>query len=182
MTRFHFERPDGNPRTAQNILIHLNEFVPPQGFGGDGVAPPPITGNKILAIYPPLGDTDYANYKFYQVNRGEFATPQTDFIWEITDSVGPGVFQEASGFDIRPFLSNERDIANARLTGNDFDPQFAGSLTNTMQLSDDQLHLFMVDFTTKLINEWVLSAPRAFPPDGTPPDFTFYQLKLISEI
>ena len=37
MTRFHFERPDGPPNNnAQNILIHLNEFVPPQGYGGGG--------------------------------------------------------------------------------------------------------------------------------------------------
>ncbi len=41
MTRFHFERPDGNPQNAQNILIHLNEFVPPQGYGG-GVTPPAV--------------------------------------------------------------------------------------------------------------------------------------------
>jgi len=32
LTRFHFERPDGNPKGAQTILIHLNEFVPPQGY------------------------------------------------------------------------------------------------------------------------------------------------------
>ncbi len=46
MTRFHFERPDGNPKNAQNILIHLNEFVPPQGFGGGGTPPP--AGNSML--------------------------------------------------------------------------------------------------------------------------------------
>lgn len=41
MTRFHFERPDGPPSSnAQNILVHLNEFVPPQGYGGGGGAPP----------------------------------------------------------------------------------------------------------------------------------------------
>ena len=34
MTKFHFERPDGIRGNPQNILIHLNEFVPPQGFGG----------------------------------------------------------------------------------------------------------------------------------------------------
>jgi len=39
LTRFHFERPDGNPTAAQNILIHLNEFVPPQGFAGEVIEP-----------------------------------------------------------------------------------------------------------------------------------------------
>jgi len=38
MTRFHFERPDGTSR-GQNILEHLNEFVPPQGYGGHGISP-----------------------------------------------------------------------------------------------------------------------------------------------
>ena len=46
MTRFHFERPDGNPKTAQNISIHLNEFVPPQGFGA--VTPPPGTTGALV--------------------------------------------------------------------------------------------------------------------------------------
>lgn len=33
MTRFHFERPDESPdSSAQNILQHLNRFIPPQGF------------------------------------------------------------------------------------------------------------------------------------------------------
>ncbi len=45
MTRFHFERPDGPPsNSAQNILIHLNEFIEPQGYGG-GAGIPPITGD-----------------------------------------------------------------------------------------------------------------------------------------
>ena len=43
MTRFHFERPDGRPK-GENILIHLNEFVPPQGYGGGAVIPPVVNG------------------------------------------------------------------------------------------------------------------------------------------
>lgn len=35
MTRFHFERPDGQPNIdVQNISRHLNPFIPPQGFTG----------------------------------------------------------------------------------------------------------------------------------------------------
>jgi len=45
LTRFHFERPDGIQGSAQNVLIHLNEFVPPQGYAG-GVSPP--TGGTAL--------------------------------------------------------------------------------------------------------------------------------------
>lgn len=45
MTRFHFERPDRLQSNAQNISIHLNEFVPPQGIGG--TTPPLIEGSWI---------------------------------------------------------------------------------------------------------------------------------------
>jgi len=46
LTRFHFERPDGPPRNnAQNILVHLNEFVPPQGYGG---VTSPIAGDALV--------------------------------------------------------------------------------------------------------------------------------------
>lgn len=43
MTRFHFERPDGLSGNTQNILVPLNEFVPPQGIGGV-VIPPTVNG------------------------------------------------------------------------------------------------------------------------------------------
>jgi len=153
------------PQSSGGSIV-ANTIHTPQGTILD---PMIIQEDPILAIYPPLGDIDYSRYKFYQVNKGEFTEAQTDFIWEITDSVGPGVFQEASGFDIRPFLSNERDLTQARDTGNSFAP-----LTNTqvMQMSDDQLHLFIWALGG-VIQEWVLSAPAVFPPDGTSPDFTF---------
>lgn len=154
------------PQSFPGSLV-ANTIHVPQGFA----TAPAVAIDPLLAIYPPLGDTDYTNYKFYQVNNGEFDTPQTDFIWEITDTVGPGVFQEASGFDIRPFLNNERDLAQARVTGNTFDPEF---LLNVVQLSDDQLHLFGGEFTGT-IHEWVLPAPAVFPATGTPSDFTFSQ-------
>lgn len=47
MTRFHFERPDGIRGKPQTSLIHLNEFVPPQGFGGD-VIPPPVGESALV--------------------------------------------------------------------------------------------------------------------------------------
>jgi len=49
MTRFHFERSDGPPsNNAQNILVHLNEFVPSQGFAG-GEA---IVEQLLLDLFP----------------------------------------------------------------------------------------------------------------------------------
>lgn len=45
MTRFHFERPDGLQSDAQNILVHLNEIIPPQGLESGGVTPPPTVTN-----------------------------------------------------------------------------------------------------------------------------------------
>lgn len=49
MTRFHFERPDGPPNNnAQNILVHLNEFVPPQGF----ISAEAIPEQFLLDLFP----------------------------------------------------------------------------------------------------------------------------------
>jgi hypothetical protein len=138
-------------------------FGAPQGIGD---AP---AENLLLANFPLLGDTDFNRYKFYQVNKGEFAEAQSDFIWEITASVGPGVLQEASGFDIKPFGVG-RSLTNAIVTGNSFDPELT---INVFQLSDDELHLFGWEFSTGIIHEWVLSAPHVFPPTGTASDFQF---------
>ena len=144
-------------------------FWPPQGIAGGA---PPIIEDLLKALYPPLDNPNYLNHKFYQVNPGEFETPQTNFIWEITNSVGPGIFQQASGFDIRPFLSPipTNNLANAFDTGNDFEPGFS---LNVIQLSDDQLHLFGWEAVTGIIHEWVLSGPAVFPSDFTPSDFQF---------
>ncbi|MCZ6582884.1 MAG: hypothetical protein O6761_06910 [Thaumarchaeota archaeon] len=137
-------------------------------------APPPAILDPFLAIYPPIVDNNFANFKFFQVNRGEFATPQTGFIWEITGSVGPGVFQEASGFDIRPFVNSDlpTGIENAVDNNNTFDPVFVSGFLQVVQLSDDQLHLFCWEFGGN-IHEWILSAPHVFPADGTPSDNEF---------
>ena len=47
LTRFHFERPDGNPK-GENILLHLNPFIAPQGYGGGGDPPPPTNGLALV--------------------------------------------------------------------------------------------------------------------------------------
>ena len=56
MSRFHFERPDGIQGSPQNILIHLNEFVPPQGFGGAGV---PTFNDETYVISGDRGSVAY---------------------------------------------------------------------------------------------------------------------------
>jgi len=163
--------PQGFSKSQGQVIIGrppIPLFGGPQGIAA-GISAPV---DALLAIYPPLGDIDYSKYKFYQVNKGEFTEPQTDFIWEITDTVGPGVLTQASGFDIRPFLKDERDLSLARNTLNTFDPQISIIM---MQLSDDQLHLFAWEVFLGTIHEWVLSAPRVFPADGTPSDFQFTQ-------
>ena len=101
MTRFHFERPDGNQPNAQNISIHLNEFVPPQGRRG----PPAAVGDSILTLFPPIGDATFQFYKFYQIKPGQVPTTQTNMPVVIIDTLGAGILQQASGFDIRVFDS-----------------------------------------------------------------------------
>lgn len=104
MTRFHFERPDGPPsNNAQNILVPLNEFVPPQGYGV-GVAP--VLEDPLLALYPPIADNTFQFYKFYQIKKNQVPTTQTNMPLVIIDTVGSGIFQQASGFDVRAFDSN----------------------------------------------------------------------------
>ena len=145
-------------------------FAAPQGIAS-GIPSPQET--PFLNQFPPLGNITYDNYKFYQVNQGEFQNEVNNFIWEITDSVGPGVFLEPSGFDIRVFLQNEDSLPpNLTPTGNTFEP-ILGTNINTFQMSPDKLHLFAWAMTGNIIHEWVLSAPGIFPADGTPSDFTF---------
>lgn len=164
---WHPSPPQGFSKEQGQVIIGrptIALFESPQGISGESAA----AINPLLAIYPPLGDTDYTNYKFYQVNNGEFDIPQTDFIWQIQDVVGAGIFQTGGGDDIRPFLNNERDIEQSVVTSNTFDPGFA---FNAMQLSDDELHLFMWEAFD--IHEWILSAPGVFPDDFEPSDFQF---------
>lgn len=99
MTRFHFERPDGIQGSPQNILVHLNEFVPPQGFGV-------VTSNSLLAMYPPIADNTFQFYKFYQIKKNQVPSLQSNLPVVIIDSLPPGVIQNPSGFDIRVFDSS----------------------------------------------------------------------------
>lgn len=107
MTRFHFERPDGMSGNSQLILEHLNEFVPPQGIGGITTPSPPL--DRLIQVkYPPLADTDYQFYKFYQIKPGQITEENIGktIRIEIHDFLGPGVFLEPGGFDLRPFDEN----------------------------------------------------------------------------
>lgn len=97
MTRFHFERPDGPPSNdAQQILIHLNEFVPPQGYGGGGaVAKIHILAEDDISI---IVEVDWFNVSFAQripqtINGGQVPSPQTDFPLAVH-----GTFPELIGF------------------------------------------------------------------------------------
>ena len=172
MSMWHPDPPQGFSSEQGQVIIG-RPLIPligaPQGIGGT----PSPDRPSLLAVFPPLGDIDYDNYKFYQINIGEIPTPSGDVILEITDSVGPGIFQEASGFDIRAFAGIGRDITQTRDVGNKFKPEFSPTPdANIFQLSQDELHLFAWARTQNLIHEWVLSSPGVFPPDGTTADFT----------
>lgn len=160
--------PQGFSKSQSQVIIGrppIPLFGAPQGIG---VAAP--TGDNLLALFPPIGDIDYNNYKFYQVNKGQASGVQTNMPLLIIDTLPDNTLLEPSGLDIRAFASKGRDLSQARGTGVVFDPQL-GSI-EAMQLSDDQLHLFVWQANGP-IHEWVLSAPHVFPPDGTPSDFTF---------
>lgn len=93
--------------------------LPSQGIGGSVSAE-----SLLLAIFPPLADTDYQNYEFYQINKDEIPVPSGDVILEIIDSVGSGIFQEASGFDIRAFdsagVSIDYEVVSVNVSTGDF--------------------------------------------------------------
>lgn len=71
--------------------------LPSQGFGGM------IVGDPLLAIFPPIADATFQFYRFYQVKKGQVPTTQINMPLLITDTLGTGILQEASGFDIRAF-------------------------------------------------------------------------------
>jgi len=86
------------------MLFGKPNITPPQGFGN--VTPPePVILNPIKAVFPPLANPNYKFYKFYQINKDQILQPNMDFLWKIKDTVGPNVFLESSGFDIRVFDS-----------------------------------------------------------------------------
>lgn len=126
--------------------------------------------SKILINYPLSNDPSYSHLKHYQIDKNEFTTPQTNYFWKLTDTIGPGIIQNGSAHDIRVYSGDRRSLKAAQTTGNTFAP---GLPPGASQLSEDQLHLFIWQEQSTLIFEWVLSAPHVFPPDGTPPDFQF---------
>lgn len=154
----------------QQFKSNITTNYPPQGFESGGIAPP-VMGDPIKVSFPQIGDIDYLNYKFYQVNKGELPTPEIDYILEISDIIGAGKFLNMDGNDIRAFTGTGRDLANTINTLESFDPQLGGA--NVSQLSPDKLHLFVWVMNTNIIHEWVLSAPGVLPANGTPSDYTF---------
>ena len=89
------------PQQMQRSLS-TNSNYPPQGVGG---VAPPVQENPLLAIYPPIADNTFQFYKFYQIKKNQVPTTQTNMPLVIIDTVGSGIFQQASGFDIRAFDS-----------------------------------------------------------------------------
>ena len=79
--------------------------LPSQGVGGIGAAPPGGE-NPLLAIYPPIADATFQFYKFYQIKKSQVPSLQTNQPLVIIDTLGAGIIQEASGFDIRVFDSS----------------------------------------------------------------------------
>jgi len=99
---FRPEPPQGFSKSQSQVVIGrppIPLFGAPQGIKGV-IPPPPIIQNPIKINYFPIGDTDYAKYKFYYVKKGQLVTPTTLEI-EVEDTLGPGVFLEPSGYDIR---------------------------------------------------------------------------------
>lgn len=74
MTRFHFERPDGIAGNPQNILIHLNEFVPPQGIGSGGGSQ-----QTVLMNYENSFQKLWTQRIARTIQVGQVPSPQTDF-------------------------------------------------------------------------------------------------------
>lgn len=66
---------------------------------------PVAVSNNLHVLFPPIGDSDYRFYKFYQVNRNQSVGEYTDLPLVVVDHLEPGVIQEAPGNDIRVFDS-----------------------------------------------------------------------------
>ena len=102
---WHPDPPQGFTTEQGQIIIGrpvIPLFGSPQGFGG-AVAPP--AEDQLLAIYPPLADNTFQFYKFYQIKKNNVPTPQINMPLVIIDTLGAGILQQASGFDIRAFDS-----------------------------------------------------------------------------
>jgi len=67
---------------------------------------PPVEGDDLLVEFPPIADSSYQFYMFWQINKGQVPTTQTNQPLVIIYTLGAGIIQEVSGFDIRAFDSN----------------------------------------------------------------------------
>lgn len=90
----------------------MASLYPPQSFQSNQQSLFPPQGNlpseipiddPLLAIYPPLADNTFQFYKFYQIKKNQVPTTQANMPLVIIDSLGAGILQEVSGFDIRVF-------------------------------------------------------------------------------
>jgi len=90
------------PPQRMKRSLATNSNYQPQGFDGTGV---PTGIDPLLTIYPPIADNTFQFYKFYQVKKNQVPSTQTNMPLVIIDTLGSGIFQEASGFDIRAFDS-----------------------------------------------------------------------------
>jgi len=75
--------------------------LPSQGVGGLVQ----IEGDPLLALFPAIADATFQFYKFYQITPGQAPGNETNTPLVIIDTLGAGIIQEASGFDIRVFDS-----------------------------------------------------------------------------
>lgn len=83
------------------LSLSTNTNNPPQGLllvGGGALGDRPIE-----SLFPPIADATFQFYKFYQINNNQVPSVQTNKPLVIIDTLGAGIIQEASGFDIRVF-------------------------------------------------------------------------------
>lgn len=100
--------PSQGTKPEERLDKHKWLRLPSQGVGG--IAIPIISGDPILAIYPPIADATFQFYKFYQIKKNQIPSVQANKPLVIIDTLGAGIIQETSGFDIRVFDSSGTPI------------------------------------------------------------------------
>lgn len=130
--------------------------LPSQGIGGVGVLP--VLPGSISVTFPPIADNTYQFYKFYQIKKNQVPTTQTNMPLVIIDTLGPGILQEASGFDIRVF-----DSAGVPL---DYEVQSVDTVTGAI--------IVWVNLTTVKDSEFIqLTFGKPTATDGSTPNAVF---------
>jgi len=174
LTRFHFERPDGIRGNPQTILVHLNEFVPPQGFGGVL----PQEGDPLLAVYPPIAGE--------QIN--EIAFSGTDFDISVESGSSAGLTISSNG--LRLFmvdstnasifqynLGTPNDLSTASFSGISLDISPEDTSPRGLTISSNGLRLFMVGTTNNRIYQYNLTTPN----DLSTASFSGDDLDIVTE-